>query len=148
MGGCVNKNPLYNRLNTYLSKNHLKSTKQRDAIVDTFFNLRDRHVRIDDLLDVVRKKNPEIGYATVYRTLKLLVAAGVANQSHFNDGQSRFEVTSTHHHDHIICTGCGKIVEFENDTIEDLQHQIAKRHKFKLTGHKMELYGVCEACQG
>lgn len=139
--------PLYEKLNTYLVKNHLKSTKQRDAIIESFFHTEGQHVKIEELLAKVRKKNPNIGYATVYRTLMLLVDAGVANQRHFQDGQSRFEIESAHHHDHLICTECGKIVEFENDTIEDLQERIAKRKKFVLTGHKLELYGVCSECR-
>ncbi len=143
----MQKNPLYAKLNSYLAKHRLKSTKQRDVIVDTFVSLRGKHIKIEELLDAVRKKKPEVGYATVYRTLKLLVDAGIANQSHFNDGQSRFELESKHHHDHLICTACGKIYEFENDTIEKEQHLIAKKFKFKLTGHKMELYGVCAGCQ-
>lgn len=137
---------LYERLNHHLSKNRLKSTKQRDAIVSTFFEMEGRHVKIEELLEAVRKKNSAIGYATVYRTLMLLVEAGVAHQRHFNDGQSRFEVDSPHHHDHLICTECNKIIEFENDIIEEEQHKVAKKHKFKLTGHRMELYGVCSNC--
>jgi len=139
--------PLYEKLSSYLTKNRLKSTKQRDAIVETFFTMESKHVRIEELLEAVRKTNPAIGYATVYRTLMLLVHAGVANQQHFHDGQSRFEIESSHHHDHLICTECGKIIEFENDTIEALQERIAKNKKFVLTGHKLELYGICSDCR-
>jgi Fur family ferric uptake transcriptional regulator len=134
-------------LNEYLSRHNLKSTHQRDTIIDVFFNLKNKHVKIEELLEFVRKVDSKIGYATVYRTLLLLVQAGLAEQSHFNDGQSRFEAVSEHHHDHLICTECGKISEFENETIEELQEAIAKKMKFKLTGHKMELYGVCAECQ-
>lgn len=143
----MNTKPLYVKLSSYLTKNRLKSTKQRDAIVDTFFGMEGKHVKIEELLEAVRKTNPAIGYATVYRTLILLVNAGVANQRHFHDGQSRFEIESAHHHDHLICTKCGKIIEFENDTIEELQERIAKNKKFVLTGHKLELYGVCSDCR-
>lgn len=143
----MNTQPLYDKLNHYLEKKHLKSTKQRDVIVKAFFGMEGRHIKIDELLETVRKENPNIGYATVYRTLLLLVEAGVAQQRHFNDGMSRFEINSAHHHDHLICTECGKIVEFENDMIETLQVQTAKKYKFSLTGHKMELYGVCKDCQ-
>lgn len=108
--------------------------------------MKGQHVRIEELLKAARKKNPAIGYATVYRTLMLLVDAGVANQRHFRDGKSRFEIASAQHHDHLICTECGRIVEFENNTIEDLQERIARKNKFVLTGHKLELYGICTAC--
>jgi Fur family transcriptional regulator, ferric uptake regulator len=138
---------LHEKLNSYLSKKRLKSTKQRDAIIETFFSLEGQHVKIEELLEEVRKKAPNIGYATVYRTLMLLVEAGVAHQRHFHDGQSRFELDLAHHHDHLICTECDKIIEFKNDIIEETQHRIAKKHKFLLTGHKMELYGTCGDCR-
>lgn len=138
---------LQQKLDSYLSRHHLKSTKQRDVIVEAFFASSGRHMTIEDLLKDVRKKNEAIGYATVYRTLNLLVAAGVAHQRHFHDGQSRFEIVSAHHHDHLICTQCGEIVEFENDAIERLQDEVARKHKFTLTGHKLELYGVCQNCR-
>jgi Fur family ferric uptake transcriptional regulator len=134
-------------LDQYLTRNRLKSTHQRDTIVDVFFSQKTKHLRIEELLAAVRKTDPKIGYATVYRTLLLLVQAGLAEQSHFNDGQSRFEAVSEHHHDHIICTQCGIIIEFENETIESEQESIARKFKFRLSGHKMELYGLCEKCQ-
>lgn len=143
----MEKRLLYDKLSTYLAQRHFKSTKQRDLIVETFFNREGEHITIEELLERVRKKNPAIGYATVYRTLRLLVEAGVAHQRHFGDSQSRFEINLAHHHDHLICKACGKIVEFENDTIENLQERIAARYHFKLTGHKMELYGLCPKCQ-
>lgn len=143
----VDTKDLQERLNQHLQKNRLKSTKQRDIIVETFFKTQGEHIKIEELLQKVREHNPAIGYATVYRTLMLLVDAGVAHQRHFHDGQSRFELDSNHHHDHLICTECGKIVEFENDHIENLQEQVAKRHGFSLTRHKMELYGFCSDCQ-
>jgi Fur family ferric uptake transcriptional regulator len=135
------------KLTHYLTRNRLKNTHQRNTIVDVFFKQKQKHLRIEELLQVVRQVDAKIGYATVYRTLLLLVQAGLAEQSHFNDGQSRFEAVDDHHHDHIICTECGVIVEFENETIETIQNQTAKTLGFKLTGHKMELYGLCKKCQ-
>ena len=140
--------PLYEKLDSYIRKKNLKSTKQRDVIVKTFFDMQGEHVKIEDLLNEVRKQNSTIGYATVYRTLNLLVEAGIANQRRFNDGQSRFEVhDQNEHHDHLICTECGEIIEFHNDKIEQLQEDVAKKYKFHLTRHKMELYGVCSKCR-
>ncbi len=135
------------KLTQYLTRNRLKNTHQRNTIVDIFFKQKQKHLRIEELLEIVRQVDAKIGYATVYRTLLLLVQAGLAEQSHFNDGQSRFEVVDEHHHDHIICTECGVIVEFENETIETIQKQTARTLGFKLTGHKMELYGLCQKCQ-
>lgn len=142
----MNRKLVEDKLSAYLTKNRLKSTSQRDAIVDTLLRMNGKHVTIEELWHAVRKKNPAVGYATVYRTLMLLVDASIVTQRHFQDGQSQFEFADEHHHDHLICTECGKIVEFENDAIEKLQESIAAEFKFSLSGHRMELYGTCAAC--
>jgi Fur family ferric uptake transcriptional regulator len=86
--------------------------------------------------------------ATVYRTMKLLSESGLAHARNFGDGQTRYEAAvGKHHHDHLICTRCGTIVEFENDRIETMQEAVARKHGFKVTSHKMELYGLCRNCQ-
>ena len=93
-------------------------------------------------------KEPRIGYATVYRTLKLLKECGLAYERHFGDGVSRYEVAwDDEHHDHLICIDCGKIVEFEDEGIEKLQHDVAAKHGFTLVRHRLELYGMCPDCQ-
>ena len=137
----------FETLARYLTAKGLKRTHQREIITKLFFAKPHRHYRIEEVLDLARKEDGSISYATVYRTLMMLVDAGLASQRHFGKGQSLFEQVSAEHHDHLICTDCGKIVEFENDTIEKLQESVAKHFKFKLTHHKMELYGLCPACQ-
>ena len=135
------------RWTAYLTENHLNTTQQRELIVEQFFKCQ-HHISIDELLAKARKRNRKIGYATVYRTLKLLVDSGVAIQRQFGDGQSRFEV-SGEHHDHLICIKCGLIMEFEDDEIELLQEQIAKRlGGFEVVRHRHELYGLCPKEQG
>ena len=130
------------RWRAYLTANNLNTTQQRELIVEQFLRSRD-HVSIDELLARIRKRNKKVGYATVYRTLKLLVESGVANQRQFGDGQARFEVAGDHH-DHLICTKCGLILEFEDDEIERLQDSVAERlGGFKVTRHRHELYGLC-----
>lgn len=129
----------------YLSKKGLKSTRQRDLIVREFFK-KHQHLTVEELWSRVRHQDPRIGYATVYRTLKLLTESGLALKREFGGGQARFEHVTAHHHDHLICIHCGTIIEFENDQIEDLQERICRKHRFKLTHHKMELYGYCEKC--
>ncbi len=143
----MNKELAYQKLNEHLSKHQLKNTQQRKDIIDAFLELQGRHLTIDQLLEACRKTNPNIGYATVYRTLKLLVEAGIAEQRQFQSGQSQFELESDHHHDHLICTQCDQIIEFENENIESLQEQVAKEFGFVLTTHKMILYGVCADCK-
>jgi Fur family ferric uptake transcriptional regulator len=135
-------------LQTYMDQKGLRSTDQRRLIVDTFFHA-DNHVSIEELLAQVRAKDPRVGYATVYRTLKLLTECGVANERRFGDGLTRYELADdTSHHDHLICIECGDITEFEEPRIEELQERVAKTYGFALRSHKHELYGLCAKCQG
>ncbi len=133
-------------LNKHLKEKGLKSTRQRDLIVSEFFK-RHQHLTVEELLERVRKIDQGIGYATVYRTLRLLTECGLAFKREFG-GSARFEHSTEHHHDHLICLDCGKIVEFENDRIEKLQAEVCQKNRFKLVNHKMELYGYCEKCHG
>ena len=133
---------LRQRLVDYMDKHGLRSTAQRRLVTEVFFQS-DAHLSIEDLLAQVREEDPKIGYATVYRTLKLLKDCGLAYERHFGDGVSRYEVAhQDEHHDHLICMDCGKIVEFENDEIERIQERLAARRGFRLKRHKHELYGV------
>jgi len=80
--------------------------------------------------------------------MKILTDAGLASARHFEGGQTRYEgALDRHHHDHLICTSCGNIAEFENERIEELQDRVAEEHGFTVTHHKLELYGLCAACQ-
>ena len=134
-------------LQAYMTKKGLRSTEQRRLIVETFFQSR-AHITIEELLSQVRANDPRVGYATVYRTLKLLAECGVASERRFGDGVTRYEVANDdHHHDHLICIECGAIEEFEEPRIEDLQDEVAKRYGFEVRSHKHELYGVCAACR-
>jgi Fur family ferric uptake transcriptional regulator len=130
----------------HLRRSGLKSTSQRDDIAHVFFTS-NRHISVEELYAEVKKVNPRIGYATVYRTMKLMTECGLALERHFRDGEARYESSEGQHHDHLICERCGRIVEFEEDRIEELQGAVAKRLGFRFTGHKMELYGVCPDCQ-
>lgn len=130
----------------FMEEKGLKSTTQRDEIVNTFFKVKG-HVSIEELHHTVQKKNPAIGHTTVYRTLKLLTESGLAHERQFGDRQARYEpVTTEEHHDHLICLRCGTILEFENKKIEKLQEDVAKEHGFEVKNHKMELYGYCKKC--
>ena len=129
-----------------LQQRGLRNTKQREILTDIFFSY-DRHFSHDELLSLARKQDSGIGYATVYRTLKLLTELGLATEVNFDDGHTRFEAADGEHHDHLICIKCSKIVEFEEKRIEGLQERVAKAHGFELIHHKMELYGICLMCQ-
>ena len=124
----------------------LKSTRQREIILDEFLSA-GSHLSTEDLYLRLRKKNPRIGYATVHRTLKLFAECGIAEQRHFGDGQARYEASDhDEHHDHLICIVCGKIVEFEDPRIEELQDEVADKHGFEIERHRLELYGRCPDC--
>jgi len=129
----------------YLEAHNLKRTRQRDVILDAFLAAKG-HVSSEDLYQSIRKKHPRIGYTTVYRTMKLFVEAGLAEERHFDDGVARYEVEQDHH-DHLVCTKCGKIVEFESDLIEKTQTEIAARYGFRVVRHRHELYGHCSTCR-
>ena len=134
-------------LEKYMNERGLKSTRQRTLIIDTFFEARG-HLSVEEVWSQVRSKNPRVSVATVYRTMKLLAESGLAQARNFGDGQTRYEpAVGKGHHDHLICTRCGTIVEFENDRIEAMQDAVARKHGFKVTSHKMELYGLCKSCQ-
>jgi Fur family ferric uptake transcriptional regulator len=131
----------------HLRQQGLKSTSQRDDIARVFFDS-PRHISVEELYNAVKQINPRIGYATVYRTVKLLTECGLAVERHFRDAEARYEsLAEGHHHDHLICERCGKIVEFEEERIDALQAEVARRFGFRFTGSKMELYGLCRDCQ-
>jgi Fur family ferric uptake transcriptional regulator len=133
----------------FLGRRSLKTTQQREAIVDLFLRT-EGHVSLDELLARVRRKHPHVGYATVYRTLKLLADSGLAAARQFGDGQTRYEVAGdTEHHDHMICQSCGLILEFHDEDLERMQDSIAERlGGFQVVRHKHELYGLCEKARG
>jgi Fur family transcriptional regulator, ferric uptake regulator len=136
------------RLGAWIEERGLKHSRQRDLIVETFFAI-GGHVPVDGLVERVRVRDPHVSVATVYRTMKLLAESGLAVARRFDDGQTRYEAAGHgDHHDHLICTSCGRIVEFENERIEELQLRVARSHGFEVESHKLELYGRCERCRG
>jgi len=130
----------------YLAREGLKSTSQREIILDEFLAA-GSHLSTEDLYLRLRKNFPHIGYATVHRTLKLFSECGIAAERHFGDGQTRYELTSDEeHHDHLICTRCNTIIEFENPEIERLQEDVAGKHGFVIERHRLEIFGLCPKC--
>ncbi len=125
---------------------HLKVTHQRMAILKTLHAGR-RHVTAQELFEMLSKNFPEIGFATVYRFLRALSDASFVTEIRMGGLPARYELTPQSHHDHLTCTKCGKICEFENKAIESLQEKVAYQFGFLLTHHILELYGVCPSCQ-
>lgn len=134
---------LIQRFHAEVAQRGLKLTSQRRVIAEVFFSS-DDHVSLLDILERTRERQAGIGYATVYRTMRLMTEAGLAEEHHFGEAHTRYEpARDGNHHDHIICTECGRIVEFEDEAIETRQERIAKDHGFQVTSHRHEIYGRC-----
>ena len=133
-------------LENYISKHNLKITHQRRAVLKIFLES-EKHVSAEELYNTISKLEPKIGLATVYRTLALLTKSGLASEMDFGDGQKRYEHCYMHeHHDHMVCTECGKIIEFNHPLIEKFQEEVAAQSNFTITSHKLDLIGTCSDC--
>lgn len=130
----------------YLRLKGLKNTNQRMTILDAFLDSKS-HYSTEDLYLMLRKDHPRIGYATVHRTLKLFAECGIASELNFGDGQTRYEpLNDDQHHDHLVCTQCGKVTEFTEPRIEKLQVEVAAQYGFVISSHRHEMYGLCSIC--
>lgn len=130
----------------FLKGKDLKLTKQREVILDVFLKI-EKHLSTEELYKIVRSKDKNIGQATVFRTLKLLCQAQIAREIDLGDKIKRFEHKYGHkHHDHLICTKCGKYIEALDTDIERLQNELCKRFSFKPAKHRLEIFGICKMC--
>lgn len=131
----------------YLRTAGLRRTDQRDLILKTFLDVGD-HITSEDLYRLVNDIDPTVGLTTVYRTLKLLTAAGLAQEVRFGDNKTYYEkLHSDEHHDHMICTSCGLVIEFFSPDIEALQDEMAASFGFQPTHHSLRLWGFCAKCK-
>src|SRR5688572_29901217 len=131
----------------HLQKKGLKRTAQRDLILDIFLRT-EEHLSSEDLYRLVQKEDPSIGQTTVYRTLKLLSEAGLAREVRFGDNRTHYEHNYKHqHHDHMICSECGRIIEFFSAELEGIQDAMAAKHKFQITQHLLRIIGICAECR-
>ena len=135
------------RFAEYLSRNRLKMTRERRAILDKVLGLRG-HFDVEQLLVLLHESGLDVSRATLYRTLPRLVESGLVHKVEMAAGQARYEpMFGRHHHDHMICLGCGAIVEFESRDIERLQEEVCRRKKFRMTDHTHQIRGYCERCE-
>jgi Fur family transcriptional regulator, ferric uptake regulator len=131
----------------HIQKSGLRRTAQRDLIMDVFLST-EEHLTSEDLYWLVHKEDPSVGHTTVYRTLKLLTEAGLAREVRFGDNKTYYEHHYDHeHHDHMICTSCGKVIEFFSQEIEELQDEMAAKFNFRPTHHSLRMWGLCSTCQ-
>lgn len=133
--------------NGHLKRVGLKHTSQRDTILSAFLETRD-HLSIEDLHHLVQKRDPKIGFTTVYRTLKLLAECGLASEVLFHDGVTRYEHQfNRRSHHHMVCTGCGASVEFFSSEIERIEKEVGHKHHWTTTRNTFQVYGLCAECQ-
>ncbi len=134
------------KFNQFLRQKGLRRTKQRDELVEVFLRT-EKHLSTQDLFDIVRKKDKDVGYATVARTLKLLAESGLCRVVDFGDGVQRFEHKYGHgHHDHLICLKCGKFVEIYSKKLEKIQDEVVTKHGYIQEYHKLHVFGLCPRC--
>ncbi|MCM8797529.1 MAG: transcriptional repressor [Candidatus Omnitrophica bacterium] len=132
--------------NAFIRAKGLRRTVQRERILEVFLAT-ERHISTEELYRLVKKCHPAIGFVTVYRTMRLLVESGLCGEIDFGDGLIRFEHKYGHrHHGHLICLKCGRFIEVVNPEIEELQEKMARRHNFRPTKHKLEIFGFCQRC--
>lgn len=122
-----------------------KRSKSRALVMERFFRAR-KHVTVEELTRAVRQTSPRVGAVTVYRTLKLLARMGYAKELDFGEGARRYESNLESHHDHLVCTACGTVIEFKDPDIEKLQDLVTRRHGFRPTAHRLEIFGRCRKC--
>lgn len=140
----------YDVLKEELKKKGYKLTPQRRAIVDTIVDSEGKHLTAEEIYDEVKKNCPEIGLATVYRTILLLEEIGIVSRLHLNDGCSRYELVHSderHRHHHLICNECNSVIEVEDDLLDELEESIEKNYGFKIVDHSVKFYGICSECQ-
>ncbi|MBP6163724.1 MAG: transcriptional repressor [Aliarcobacter sp.] len=143
-----NNEEIIDELKKIVKQKGLKYTEQREIVLSILLHAKE-HLTAEEVYNEIKKEHKEsnIGIATVYRALSFLEEVDLITSITFGTDGKKYESNSKSHHDHLICTECGKIIEFIDDEIEKRQDKIAKKNKFKITSHSMQLYGTCEVCQ-
>ena len=139
---------IIDELKKIVKQKGLKYTEQREIVLSVLLDAQD-HLTAEEVYNEIKKEHTDsnIGIATVYRALNFLEEVDLITSIAFGTDGKKYESNAKSHHDHLICTNCGKIIEFIDDEIEKRQDKIAKKNKFKITSHSMQLYGTCETCQ-
>lgn len=134
-----------------LKKKGYKFTPQRKAILNVVSENVGQHLSSEEIYDLVKVKSPEIGLATVYRTVQLLVELEVLSKLNLDDGFVRYELydhdEDQHHHHHLICSECGKIIEVKEDLLDSIEKEIEDKYEFQIKDHKLKFFGLCLSCQ-
>ena len=137
------------RVKEQLHKASYKLTPQREATVRVLLENEADHLSAEDVYLKVKDKAPEIGLATVYRTLELLAELKVVDKIKFGDGVARFDLRkegAKHFHHHMVCMECGAVDEIEEDLLEDVERRVEKEFNFKILDHRLTFHGICHRC--
>lgn len=133
-----------------LKEKGYKLTPQRRSILDIILETEGNHLSAEEIYELVKNKCPDIGLATVYRTMQMFDEVGLVYKHNFDDGRSRYELNhhnEDHQHHHLLCVGCGKVIEVEGDLLEQLEGNIEKKYNFKVNNHNVKFFGYCESCR-
>ena len=140
----------YESLETNLKEKGFKLTKQRKDIFDYLVENKDKHMSAEEIYDAIKKKKPGIGLATVYRTMQLFTDIKVSVRNDFEQGKSRYELNidgDFHNHHHLVCSICSKIIEVNEDLMDELEKQIEDKYEFEIVNHDLKLFGYCKECK-
>ena len=150
-GGAV-MNKVISDVGEKLRAKDCKLTTRRELILKVLLENSDKHLSAEEVYNLVKRKAPEMGLATVYRTLELFKEFDIIHAMDFGDGRMRYEFGAeegeSHHHHHLICTRCGAIIEVNEDLLEELESRVSKQHNFTITNHQLKIFGICDECSG
>lgn len=127
----------------------LRVTPQRRAVLRVLLDSESSHLSAEEIHARLKQQSEATGLATVYRTLSVLEDMGIVRSTDFGDGRARYEIAdvSSHYHHHLICTGCGRVEEVEDDLLQQIEEHVMERHGFKVINHSLKLYGLCRHCR-
>ena len=140
--------PFINLFRRYLREQGLPVTQQREAVADIVFSSTG-HLSVEDIEAALKGQGERIGTATIYRTMEILVRSGLVEEHDFGEGFKRYEHLFGQQpiHEHLICTNCSRVIEFQSPQVVRLQEETARQHGFLPTRHRLEVYGICASCQ-
>lgn len=140
--------PNINSICAKLQQKAYKITPQRQIILQVFIDHTRQHLSAEEVYGLLKKDQPEIGLATVYRTVEILANLDILQKIEFGDGCARYELAEGEvHHHHLICVNCGKVTEFNDDFLETLETWVSKKTDFQIIDHQLKFYGYCKNCQ-
>lgn len=141
---------MMNTLRERIKEGKYKFTKQRQIVLQAFLDSKENHLSAEDVFGMVKDEDPDIGLATIYRSLELFTSLELLKKLDFGDGRSRYELNDrtmdTAHH-HLICLGCGKVIEFSGDFLDGLKEQMERENDFEIVDSQLKVYGYCSECR-